>query len=126
MADEYPTLPAKLLAKARRGAERELRAAESAPPELRRAMIAAARQRAIQGALASGDWGMALKGLERAGEIAGELRESAGLGEEDLVLTVSVESEEGMVLPEAQSQPVSFKTGDGLTLETDVVETDAN
>jgi hypothetical protein len=43
--------------------------------------------------LAAGEWGAALKGLDRAGEIAGELRESAGLSDEDLVLTVAIEGE---------------------------------
>jgi hypothetical protein len=43
--------------------------------------------------MAAGQWGAALRGLDRAGEIAGELRESAGLSEEDLVLTVTVEAE---------------------------------
>jgi hypothetical protein len=69
---------------------------------------------------------MALKGLERAGEIAGELRESAGLGEEDLILRVSVEDETGLALPEAQSQPVSGETEDGLMLETAEVEAGPN
>jgi hypothetical protein len=93
LAAAHAGLSPRLLTRAQRGAERLLIAAESAPPELRRAQVAAARQTAIQGALAAGDWGPALKGLERAGEIAGELRESAGLAEEDLVLTVSIESE---------------------------------
>jgi hypothetical protein len=83
-------------------------------------MVAAARQAAIQGALRTGDWGQALKGLDRAGEIAGELRESAGLSEEDLVLTVSVEQP---VLPAGESQPVSSETAVNLTDET--VETEA-
>jgi hypothetical protein len=43
--------------------------------------------------MAAGQWGAALKGLDRAGEIAGELRESAGLSDEDLVLTVAIEPE---------------------------------
>ena len=79
-------------------------AAEGAPAELRRAMVAAARQTAIQGALARGEWGAALRGLDRAGEIAGELRESAGLSEGDLVLTVTVE--------EAPSPPLPGETGE--------------
>jgi hypothetical protein len=84
-------------------------------------MVAAARQVAIQGALATRDWGPALKGLERAGEIAGELRESAGLSEEDLVLTVSVEQP---VLPAGESQPVSDETAPSLNDETVEIETE--
>jgi len=126
MEEKFPSLPASQLRKARRGAERALRAAETVPPELQRAIVAAARQRAIQGALATGDWGMALKGLERAGEIAGELRESAGLGEEDLILRVSVEDETGLALPEAQSQPVSGEIEDGLMPETVEAEAGSN
>jgi hypothetical protein len=80
-------------------------------------MVAAQRQQAIQGALADGQWGAALKGLDRAGEIAGELRESAGLSEEDLVLTVSVE-EPIQGLPGGDPQPVSGETDDNLTAET--------
>jgi len=108
------------LTRIQRRAERALCAAETAPPELRRAMVAASRQAAIQGALRTGDWGQALKGLERAGEIAGELRESAGLSEEDLVLTISVEQP---ALTAGESQPVSTETGASLTPET--VETEA-
>jgi hypothetical protein len=83
-------------------------------------MVAAARQKAIQGALRAGQYGAAAKLLERAGEIAGELRESAGLTAEDLVLTVSVEQP---ALPAGDSQPVSGETGADLRAET--VETQA-
>jgi hypothetical protein len=93
LARKHSSTPARTLNRAQREAEKALCAAESAPPELRRAMVAAARQRAIHGALREGQWGAALKGLDRAGEIAGELRESAGLSEEDLVLTVAIEAE---------------------------------
>lgn len=89
---EAPTLPASLRGRAQRRAEKALLAAETAPPELRRALVAAQRQRAIQGALAAGEWSAALKGIDRAGEIAGELRESAGLGDGDLCLTVAIEA----------------------------------
>ena len=108
MVDCHPLLPARVLTRAQRRAEAALCAAESAPAELRRAMVAAARQKAIQGALASREWGAALKGLDRAGEIAGELRESAGLTEDDLVLTVSIEQPPS--LPAGESQRVSSET----------------
>jgi len=121
LRQDHSSLPARVLTRAQRHAEQALCAAESAPPELRRAMVAAQRQQAIQGALADGKWGAALKGLDRAGEIAGELRESAGLSEEDLVLTVSVE-EPIQGLPGGDSQPVSAETDDNLTAET--VETE--
>ena len=93
LAEEHSSLPARTRNRAQREAERALCAAEQAPPELRRAMVAASRQRAIHGAMAAGQWGAALRGLDRVGEIAGELRESAGLSEEDLTLTVTVEAE---------------------------------
>lgn len=109
LSERHSSLPARTLARAQRAAERQLQAAETAPPELRRAMVAAARQRAIQGALAAGEWGVALRGLDRAGEIAGELRESAGLAQEDLVLSVSIEAPPAP-LPEDDSQPVSGET----------------
>jgi hypothetical protein len=80
-------------------------------------MVAAARQEVIQGALAAGDWGAALRGLDRAGEIAGELRESAGLTEDDLILTVQVE-EPAPELPGGDSQPVSAENEHDLTAET--------
>lgn len=121
LATAHPYLPARVLTRAQRRAEAALVAAESAPPELRRAMVAAARQRAVQGALACREWGPALKGLERAGEIAGELRESAGLAEEDLVLTVTVE--DAGSLPAGDSQPVASETGAILKAET--LETEA-
>lgn len=92
LAEKFPQLPARELRRAQRAAEKALAAAETAPPELRRAMVAATRAQAIQGALAAGEWSAALRGLDRAGEIAGELRESAGLGEEDLCLTVMIEA----------------------------------
>lgn len=111
-----PHLSNATITRIQRRAERALIAAESAPPELRRAMVAATRQTVIQGAILAGDWGPALKGLERAGEIAGELRESAGLSEEDLVLTVSVEQPAS--LPAGDSQPVSTETAPSLTVET--------
>lgn len=121
MAEEHPTLPARTLGRIQRRAETALLAAESAPAELRRAMVAATRQQAIQGALAAGQYGAALKGLDRAGEIAGELRESAGLSEGDLVLTVAIE--DPATLPAGDSQPVSAETAPDLTAET--VETEA-
>jgi hypothetical protein len=113
---DHSSVPARTLTRAQRHAEQALCAAESAPPELRRAMVAAQRQQAIQGALADGQWGAALRGLDRAGEIAGELRESAGLSEEDLVLTVSVEAHSE--LPEGDSQPVAGENERDLTPET--------
>ncbi|MFN6337154.1 MAG: hypothetical protein ACK41W_00250, partial [Cyanobacteriota bacterium] len=110
MAANHSGIKASFLGRVLRRAEKALQAAEQAPPELRRALVAATRQRAIQGAIAAGEWGAALKGLERAGEIAGELRESAGLSEEDLILTVSVESDPAPGLPMGESQPVSSET----------------
>jgi hypothetical protein len=85
-------------------------------------MVAATRSRAIQGALRSGQYGAAAKMLDRAGEIAGELRESAGLAEEDLVLTVSIEQP---ALPAGESQPVSGETGADLKAETAETEAEA-
>jgi hypothetical protein len=60
--------------------------------------------------------------LDRAGEIAGELRESAGLAEEDLILTVSIEQP---ALPAGDSQPVSGETGADLKAETVETEVEA-
>lgn len=117
LSKEHPSLPARVLTQVQRHAEKALCAAESAPPELRRAMVAAARQRAIQGALAAGEWGAALKGLDRAGEIAGELRESAGLAQEDLTLTIQVEDMNS--LPGGESQPVSPEIEESITVEMD-------
>ena len=84
-------------------------------------MVAATRQRAIQGSLRAGQFGAAAKLLERAGEVAGELREASGLAEEDLILTVSIE--QPAALPAGDSQPVAAETGADLTVET--VETQA-
>ena len=120
LAEAHSSLPARTLARAQRHAEKALCAAESAPPELRRAMVAAARQEVVQGAMAAGDWGAALRGLDRAGEIAGELRESAGLSEEDLVLTVQVEAP--AELPGSDSHPVAAENEADFTPET--VETE--
>ncbi len=121
LAEAHSCLTNATLTRIQRKAERALLAAESAPPELRRAMVAAARQTAIQGAITDHAWGAALAGLARAGEIAGEMRESAGLSEEDLVLTVSVEQP---VLPAGESQPVSDETAPSLTDETVEIETE--
>lgn len=121
MAEEHPTLPARTLGRIQRRAETALLAAESAPAELRRAMVAATRQKAIHGALAAGQYGAAFKALDRAGEIAGELRESAGLSEGDLILTVAIE--DPATLPAGDSQSVSAETAPDLTVET--VETEA-
>ncbi len=101
----------RLLANAQRRAERLLIAAESAPAELRRAQVAVARQAAIQGALAAGEWGQALKGLDRAGEIAGELREAAGLADEDLVLTISIEGDQPAI-PGAETAETGETAGE--------------
>ena len=119
MAANHSGIKASFLGRVLRRAEKALQAAEQAPPELRRALVAVTRQKAIQGALAAGEWGAALKGLERAGEIAGELRESAGLSEEDLVLTVSVESDPAPGLPMGESQPVSGETMGQSQAETE-------
>ncbi len=106
LQEESPSLPASLRGRAQRRAEKALTAAETAPPELRRALVAAQRQRAIQGALAAGEWSAALKGIDRAGEIAGELRESAGLGDGDLVLTVAIEAPtQSLPAPETEETP---------------------
>jgi hypothetical protein len=123
LAETHSSLPARVLSRAQRHAEKALTAAESVPPELRRAMVAAARQEVIQGALAAGDWGAALRGLDRAGEIAGELRESAGLSEEDLVLTVQVE--EPAELPGSDSQPVAAENDASLIQETGETEAES-
>ena len=79
-------------------------------------MVAAARQKAIQASLRAGQFAAAAKLLERAGEVAGELREASGLAEEDLILTVSIEQPAS--LPAGESQPVSAATGANLTVET--------
>jgi hypothetical protein len=107
----YPRVAPATLRRAQRRAEGALLAAEQAPPELRRAQVAAARAKAIQGALAAGEWGPALKGLDRAGEIAGELRESAGLSEGDLVLTVTVEQPAPSPLPGEPETAETEETG---------------
>ena len=119
MATRHAGIQARYLSQAQRRAERAAQAAEKAPPELRRALVAVTRQRAIQGAMRAGQWGAALKGLDRAGEIAGELREAAGLAEEDLVLTVAVESDPASVLPMGESQAVSVEIGDLSQGETE-------
>jgi hypothetical protein len=49
------------------------------------------------------------------------MRESAGLGEEDLVLTVSVEQP---AIAAGESQPVSNETAPSLTDETVEIETE--
>lgn len=113
LRDSHSSLPARLLSRAQRAAEKALCAAETAPAELRRAMVAAARQRAIQGALAAGEWGPALRALERAGEIAGELREASGLSESDLVLTVAIEGD-SPALPAGETAEIA----PSLTAET--------
>lgn len=105
LRQQHSSAEPRLLAQAQRRAEKLLVAAEQAPPELRRAQVAAARQTAIQGAIRDGQWGAALKGLDRAGEIAGELRESAGLSEEDLVLTVAIESPQ-VAIPPAETDEI--------------------
>jgi hypothetical protein len=99
LESDFPQVKSKIRQEAQRRAEKQLCAAETAPPELRRALVAAARAQAIQGALAHGEWGVALRGLDRAGLIAGELREAAGLAEEDLTLTVLVEEDDPIPLP---------------------------
>lgn len=103
----FPHFSPRKLAAIQRRAEADLLAADSAPADLRRAQVAAARQTAIQGALAAGDWSAALRGLQRAGEIAGELREAASLTEEDLTLTVVVE-EASPASPIAGSESVQL------------------
>lgn len=115
LAQQAAHLPARERARIQRAAEKALCAAETAPPELRRAMVAATRQRAIQGALADGEWSAALRGLDRAGEIAGELRESAGLGEEDLRLVVSIEAP----VPELSHSSETGETASETEGETD-------
>jgi hypothetical protein len=119
---KHPGVRAATISRAQRRAEKALCAAETAPPELRRAMVAATRSRAIQGALRSGQYGAAAKLLERAGEIAGELREASGLAEEDLILTVTVEQP---ALPAGESQPVAGETSADLKPETVETEVEA-
>lgn len=115
LGEAHSYLDNRLLTRIQRRAERALCAAETAPPELRRAMVAASRQQAIQGAIQAQHWGAALKGLDRAGEIAGELRESSGLSDEDLVLSVTIEQPS---IAAGESQPVSTETEASLTIET--------
>lgn len=122
LRESHPSLPVKQLGRAQRAAEKALLAAEQAPPDLRRAMVAAARQTAIQGALATGEWGAALRGLERMGEIAGEARLESGLSESDLTLVVTVE--DASVLPPDDSETVSAETGAVSEPETVEIESD--
>jgi hypothetical protein len=120
---ELPYAPPRLLGRIQRAAERALLAAESAPADLRRAMVAAARQTVVQGALAAGEWGAANQALNRAGEIAGELRESAGLSPDDLVLTVQVEGD-AAPLPEAPGEPFNAEPHSGEDAELELADAD--
>jgi hypothetical protein len=108
---KHSSLKPAMISRAQRRAEDAIKAAAGAPPELRRAMVAAARQRALQGAMRAGQYGAAAKLLERAGDVAGELREASGLAEDDLTLTVSIEQP---ALPAGDSQPLQAD----LTAET--------
>lgn len=81
------------IGRVQKAAERAIQAVQEQPPELRRALVAHQRQKAIQGALQDRAWGPAGAMLARAGEVAGELGEELGLSPEDLRLTVEIEDE---------------------------------
>lgn len=106
-----------------RAAEVAIQGQQEQPAELRRALIAIQRQRAIQGAIQDRAWGPALAGLARAGDVAGELSGEAGLSPEDLRLVVAIEGEE-LTLPAGQGEPVAAETGETETVETESSETE--
>jgi hypothetical protein len=91
--------------------------ASQLPADVQRAVIATQRQEAIQGAIQDRAWGAVGSMLARAGEVAGELREDAGLAPDDLRLVVEIEGEQ-MPLPAGETEPLSTETA-----ETEMVET---
>jgi hypothetical protein len=114
------------ITRVQKAAERTIQAQQQQPPELRRALVAIQRQRAIQGAIQAGMWGPALAGLARAGDVAGELAGDAGLSPDDLRLVVAIEGDDAMPLPAGQGEPLAAETGEtGETGETEAVDADA-
>jgi hypothetical protein len=91
--------------------------ASALPADVQRAVIATQRQEAIQGAMADRAWGAVGSMLARAGEVAGELREDAGLVPEDLRLVVEIEGDQ-TPLPAGETEPLTAETA-----ETEMVET---
>ena len=102
-------------------AYRAIQDAGELPAEVQRAVIAAQRQEAIQGALVDRAWGPALAGLARAGDVAGELAEDTGLRPEDLRLVVEVE-DDAAPLPEGQGEPVEAIQRDQEPIQADPEE----
>ena len=112
------------ITRVQKAAEKAIQAQQQQPPELKRALIAVQRQRAIQGAIQAGQWNAALSGLARAGDVAGELSGDAGLTADDLRLVVAIEGEDAMPLPAGQGEPVAAETAETETVETAIGETE--
>ena len=95
--------------------------ADQLPAEVKRAVIAARRERVTEGAIQDRAWGPALAGLARAGDVAGELAEDTGLRPEDLRLVVEVE-DDAAPLPEGEGEPVDAIQRDQEPIQADPEE----
>ena len=102
-------------------AYRAIQDASQLPADVQRAVVAAQRSEAIQGAIQDRMWGAALAGLARAGEVAGELREDTGLAPEDLRLVVEIEGDQ-TPLPAGETEPLRTETAETEMAETGETE----
>lgn len=108
-----------------RSAEKAIQSAAEAPAPFKRAQAHLLRHTAIQGSLRDCAWGPAMQGINRLGEVAGELDREAALTADDLLLTVAIEGDGDLMLPPGDSVPVSGETADGdrgLSVETGETE----
>jgi hypothetical protein len=100
-------------------AQAALLAQESVPRETRLAIIGYQRSQVAQAALACGQLGVALKALDRAGDVLGELSAESGLGADDLRLVVEIEGDgEGLPLPAGDGDAIQADTEQLETAET--------
>jgi hypothetical protein len=93
--------------------DRALKASRRLSREAKLAKVELQRSRAIQGALAAGEWGSAMRGIDRQGDALGELSAEAGLSADDLRLVVEIEGE---------SLPLEPGTGEPIQGEQEQAE----
>jgi hypothetical protein len=104
-------------------AQAALLAQESVPRETRLAIIGYQRAQVAQAALACGQLSVALKALDRAGDVLGELSAESGLGADDLRLVVEIEGDgEGLPLPASDGESIQAQAGELETAETGETE----
>jgi hypothetical protein len=101
-----------------KAAQRALVEASKAPRETQLALVAIQRATVIQEAMKDRQWGPALRGIDRQGDVLGELNPEAGLSADDLRLVVEIEGDDPP-LPAGEGEPIQGEQEQAEAAETE-------